>query len=88
MTNKVLIKLIIPEIDETFDMFIPINELVWKIKALIIKSVTDLTGVVLGDPNESVCINKDSAKIYGNNEIVFDTDVRNSSEIILLHTKV
>lgn len=88
MTNKVLIKLIIPEIDESFDMFIPINELVWKIKALIIKSVTDLTGVVLGDPNEYVFINKDSAKIYGNNEIIFDTDVRNSSEIVLLHTKV
>ena len=32
MNNKVLIKLIVPEIDEEFDIFIPVNEIIWKIK--------------------------------------------------------
>ena len=39
MENKVLIKLIMPELDEEFDIFIPVNELIWKIKKLIIKSI-------------------------------------------------
>lgn len=43
MKNKVLVKLIVPEIDSNFDLFIPVNELIWKIKKLMIKSVSDLT---------------------------------------------
>ena len=39
MNNKVLIKLIVPEIDKTFDVFIPVNEIVWKIKKMLIKSI-------------------------------------------------
>ena len=45
MKNKVLVKLIVQEIDSNFDLFIPVNELIWKIKKLMIKSVSDLTGV-------------------------------------------
>ena len=32
MENKVLIKLIMFDMDECFDMFIPVNEIIWKIK--------------------------------------------------------
>lgn len=32
MNNKVLFKLTIPEIDELFDVFIPVDEPTWKIK--------------------------------------------------------
>ena len=35
MKNKVLIKLILPEWNTTFDVFIPVNELVWKVKKII-----------------------------------------------------
>ena len=87
MENKILIKFIIPELDTSFDIFIPVNELIWKVKALALKSISDLTGVKLGNAIDYSFINKDSSKIYGNNEIVIDTDIRNSSEIILLHIK-
>ena len=42
MNNKVLIKLVIPEIDESFDIFIPINEILWKVKKMLVKSAGDL----------------------------------------------
>ena len=84
MKNKVLIKLIVPELDATFDVFIPVNELVWKIKKLILKSVSDLNNINTFNDLDCVLINKDNSKIYNNNEIILDTDIRNSSELILI----
>ena len=84
MKNKVLIKLIVPELDATFDVFIPVNELVWKIKKLILKSVSDLNNINITNNLDCVLINKDNSKIYNNNEIILETDIRNSSELILI----
>ena len=84
MKNKVLVKLIVPELDATFDVFIPVNELVWKIKKLILKSVSDLNNINTFNDLDCVLINKDNSKIYNNNEIILDTDIRNSSELILI----
>ena len=84
MKNKVLIKLIVPELDSTFDVFIPVNELVWKIKKLILKSVSDLNNINTFNDLDCVLINKDNSKIYNNNEIILETVIRNSSELILI----
>mgnify|MGYP005761905957 FL=1 len=84
MKNKVLVKLIVPELDATFDVFIPVNELVWKIKKLILKSVSDLNNINTFNDLDCVLINKDNSKIYNNNEIILETDIRNSSELILI----
>ena len=84
MKNKVLIKLIVPELDETFDIFIPVNEVIWKIKKLMMKSISDLSGVDLNCQENYALINKDNSRIYSNNEIVINTDIRNASELILI----
>lgn len=84
MKNKVLIKLIVPELDATFDVFIPVNELVWKVKKLILKSVSDLDNINISNNLDCILINKDNSKIYNNNEIILETDIRNSSELILI----
>lgn len=84
MNNKVLIKLLVPELDQSFDIFIPVNEMVWKIKLLLLKSISELTGVTLEKATDYVLINKDNSKIYKNNDVIINTDIRNSSEIILI----
>lgn len=84
MKNKVLVKLIVPEIDSNFDLFIPVNELIWKIKKLMIKSVSDLTGGAIDSAKDYVLINKTSSTIYQNNQIVINTDIRNATELILI----
>ena len=84
MNNKVLIKLIIPEFDDSYDLFIPVNEVVWKLKKLILKSIQDLSGLSINTTIEYVLINKDNSRIYNNNEIVINTDIRNGTELILL----
>lgn len=83
MENKVLIKLIMLDMDESFDIFIPVNEIIWKIKKLIIKSISDINNISLDINNEYLLINKETSKIYDNNEIVINTDIRNGTELIL-----
>ena len=84
MKNKVLIKLIIPGLATTFDVFIPVNELVWKVEKLMIKAVSDLSNIRLDLNREYILLNKDNSRVYNNNEIILDTDIRNSSELILI----
>ena len=88
MNNKVLIKLYIPEIDEKFDVFIPVNEVIWKIKKMLAKSVSSLTGSTFNANDKYVLMNKITSKIYGNNEIIINTDIRNASELILIISNV
>ena len=87
MSNKVLIKLFVPEIDSSFDVFIPVNELVWKIKKMLMKVINDVVNVNFDLTNDYILINKDSSRIYKNNEIVIDTDIRNATELIIFSKK-
>ena len=87
MKNKVLIKLIFPELDEVFDVFIPVNEVVWKIKKMLLKSISDLTNVPIDLKLEYVLLNKKNGKIYHNNEVVINTDIRNASELVMFSNK-
>lgn len=87
MNNKVLIKLIIPEIDESFDIFIPINEILWKVKKMIVKSAGDLILKSLDTNKNYILINKNTLEIYPNNIQIAKTDIENGTEIILLSVK-
>lgn len=84
MQNKVLIKLIVPELDFNFDVFIPVNEMVWKIKKLLVKSISDLVNINMSQELEYELLNKDSCTVYSNNDVVINTDIRNGSELLLI----
>ena len=84
MENKVLIRLIVPELEKEYDVFIPVNEVIWRIKKILIKCVSDLSGVPIDINVTSALINKENNKIYSNNEILLNTDIRNGTELILV----
>ncbi len=86
MNNKVLIKLTVPEINQKFDLFIPVNEIIWKIKKLLIVSIQELCSCTLND-TEYILINIDNNRKYNNNEIIINTDIRNASELMLIPSK-
>lgn len=87
MKNKVLIKLVFPELDDEFDVFIPVNEIVWKIKKLLLKSISDLTNVPINLKLDYILMNKKNGKIYGNNEVIINTDIRNATELVMFSNK-
>lgn len=87
MKNKVLIKLVFPELDDEFDVFIPVNEIVWKIKKLLLKSISDITNVPIDLKLDYVLLNKKTGRIYRNNEIIINTDIRNATELVMFSNK-
>ena len=87
MKNKVLVKLLVPELGCNFDVFIPVNEILWKIKKMMIKSIMDLTGITLDVNGEYALINKLSYIPYDNNAIIINTDIRNATELVLVSIK-
>ena len=73
-----------PILDESFNCFIPVNEVIWKLKKLIIKSISDLSGLSLDMRADYVMINKDNGRIYKSNEIVINTDIRNGELVMMM----
>lgn len=87
MRNKVLVKLFVPELDYQFDVFIPVNEIVWKIKKLLLKSVSDLTGGAIDLNKDFALINRLTSTVYDNNTVIVESDIRNITELVLISLK-
>lgn len=87
MKNKVLVNLIVPEIDCSFDVFLPVNEIVWKIKKMLVKSINDLNYNCLDMDKRYVLLNKETNEIYYNNDIIINTNIRNATELVLIQEK-
>lgn len=84
MNNKVLIKLDIPHLDKSFDLFIPVNEVIWKITSLVGKSSLELMGY-MGNPNTKyIFINKKTNEIYSANSTIYESNIRNGTELVML----
>ena len=84
MKNKVLVKIIVPELDYETDLFIPVNEVLWKIKALVVMAIADLSSGALDKEGHYSLINKETGQVYNSNSILIDTDIRNATELILI----
>lgn len=83
MNNKVLVKIILESSSDNYDLFIPVNEYIWRIKKLILKSISNKS-----NENEVyVLVNADTGEIYDDNKIVINTDIRNGSELLFLNVK-
>ena len=79
--NKVLVKVEFIEYNITFEIFIPVNELMWKVVMLIDKASKDLLGID-SLSKKYVVINKKTNQIYDLNLTVKETDIRNGTELL------
>ena len=84
MMNKVLIKLYVPMLGNVYDVFIPVNEIIWKVNKLVVKSVSDLSEGALVVNKSYALVNTETGYLYNDNEIVINTDIRNSTKIALI----
>ena len=84
MNNKILVRIISPHFNNSYDVFIPVNEYVGVVIDLIIKILKDLSGNEFIDKKAYSLINKDTGMIYDFGTIIRETDIKNASELILL----
>ena len=84
MNNKILIKVDAFALNESYDIFIPVNEVMWKVRAMIVKCICDIEHLKFDPSQEFLLINKKDGTIYDSNISIIDTDIRNSTELLLI----
>ena len=87
MNNKVIVKLSVPELDKSFDIFLPVNKKIGNILVLINKTLNDLSGGSYPITNECILMNLDTKEIYPPDVILINTSIRNGSRVMILTTK-
>ncbi|MEG2448134.1 MAG: hypothetical protein RSA48_01905 [Bacilli bacterium] len=84
MKNKILIELIVPDVDKVYNIYIPVNKKIGNIIVLLNRVVSDFTnGAYRGDA-KSALYNRDTNVKYGVDQLVRETDIRNGTSLVLL----
>lgn len=84
MKNKVLVDLIVPEIDEEYSVYLPINKKIGNIIILLNKAISELTNGDFGLSSTNSLYNKDTCEQYSFDTLLFNTNIRNGTRLILL----
>lgn len=84
MKNKVLIELIVPEIDERYNIYIPINKKVGNIIVLLNKALKELTNGIYDGSSKTLLYNNTTGEQYPINSLIRETNIRNGASLILI----
>ena len=84
MKNKVLVELIVPDLDEKYDIYIPINRKVGNIIVLLNKALKELSkGVYINSKTISI-YNRITGEQYKMDVLVRETDIRNGASLVII----
>lgn len=84
MKNKILIELIVPDIYEVYNLFIPINRKIGNVIELLNKAVNELSNNSYIGNNKTSLYSKQTGNKYDINSLVRETDIKQGSKLILL----
>lgn len=84
MSNKVLVHLLIPEIDEEYDLYIPINVRVGTVIKLLNTSLSELSKGIFEEKSGRCLYNTEDSSIYDVNKLVRETNIRNATVIVFM----
>lgn len=84
MKDKLLIELIVPEIDEKFDIYIPINRKIGNVINLLNKSLFEITNGAFQGNDKVMLYDRETGEIYHVNSLVRETNIKNGTCIVLL----
>jgi hypothetical protein len=82
--NKVLVELSVPEIDEVYNLYLPVNRKIGNIIVLLNKSLFEFTNGAYKESSQRFLYNKKTGERYSVNSLLRETDIRNGSSIVLL----
>ncbi len=84
MKNKILTEIYVPQLDESYDIYLPLNKNIANIIELICKSLTELKRVTKINFNNYSLYNRETGYKYLPNKIIKETDIRNGFRLILM----
>ena len=84
MNNKILVEVIVPLLEERYEMFIPINKRISVIIKLIEKALKEMTNGYYPNKENSVIIDAETGNVFDINITVKESKMINGSKIILM----
>ena len=84
MKNKVLVELVVPTIESSFDIYLPINKRIGNIITLLNKTVSELSEGCYEGTVSTALYNRETSQKYEINTLLYNTDIRNGTTLILL----
>lgn len=84
MKNKVLVSISVPEIDQRYDVYLPINKKVGNIINLLNKAISELTDGEYVLSNCNSLYNVMTKEVYSSDVLLANTNIRNGSQLVLL----
>ena len=84
MNNKILVDVIVPLLEEKYQIYIPINKRISVIIKLIEKALKEMTNGYYPMKDSSVIIDAESGNVFDINITVKESKMMNGSQIILI----
>ena len=84
MNNKILVDVIVPLLEEKYQIYIPINKRISVIIKLIEKALKEMTNGYYPMKDSSVIIDAESGNVFDINITVKESKMVNGSQIILI----
>lgn len=84
MKDKVLVQLIVPDLEETYNVYLPIYKKIGNIIELLNKSLLEITLGSFVSKDERRLYHRDTGMIYPVDKTIIKTDIRNGTCLILL----
>ena len=83
MKDKVLVEVIVPSIEENYDVYIPVRRKVGNVIELISKAIFELTDGIFINSEQTMLYDYETGNPYPIDVIIKDTTIRNGSKVIL-----
>lgn len=82
--NKVCVDLIVPSIEERYNVFLPINKKTIEIIFLLNKAINDMTDGAYAMSEHLSLINADDGTVYNVDNTFLENNILNGTKLILL----
>ncbi|MBD9085779.1 hypothetical protein EGP64_03820 [bacterium] len=79
--NKILITLIFPTIETSFDLYIPINKKIGTIKKYLLEKIDELNCFSFDSVR---LLDQNSGEEYDNNILIKDSAIKNGTKIVIM----
>ena len=84
MKNKILIELIVPDLEENYSLYIPITKRIGDIINLLIKAISEFNNCPFKNNPTVALYNANTGTRYEPNDLVINTDIRNGTQLVLI----
>ena len=84
MKNKINVDIVVPSLNRTFNLFIPVNKTVGEVIHLVNKAINELTEGIFPISNNLSLINLYTGDVYDINLLVKNNKILDGSKLVLL----